>query len=73
MYTETPALRKTHNISKIAPYPPHKKYHIISLLLIDKLLKIYIMISLGRLLIWEKVPLYICYMQNWDDIQYKLI
>ena len=40
---------------------------------IAKSLKINIMISLDRLLIWEKVPLYICYMQNWDDIQYKLI
>ena len=34
-----------------------------------KLLKIYIMISLDRLLIC----IYICYMQNWDDIQFKLI
>ena len=31
---------------------------------IAKLLKIYIMISLDILLTWEKVPLYICYMQN---------
>ena len=40
---------------------------------IAKLLKIYIMISLDRLLTCEKVHLYVYYMHNWDDTKYKLI